>query len=75
MPWMQGYPFYLVMGSVLSLYMGIGSYKHRHTPGRCYLWILMLLVSMIFAATAGEILSGSFEAKLWWKNVQQGPLF
>ncbi|MEK5035760.1 diguanylate cyclase [Paenibacillus sp. FSL R7-0302] len=75
MPWMQGYPFYLVMGSVLSLYMGIGSYKHRHTPGRCYLWILMLLVSMIFAATAGEILTDSFEAKLWWKNVQQGPLF
>lgn len=75
MPWMQGYPFYLVMGSVLSLYMGIGSYKHRHTPGRSYLWILMLLVSLVFAATAGEILSGSFEAKLWWKNAQQGPLF
>lgn len=75
MPWMQGYPFYLVMGSVLSLYMGIGSYRHRHTPGRCYLWMLMLLVSLIFAATAGEILSESFQAKLWWKNVQQGPLF
>ncbi|WNS42455.1 diguanylate cyclase [Paenibacillus sp. MMS20-IR301] len=75
MPWMQGYPYYLVMGSVLSLYMGIGSYKHRHTPGRCYLWILMLLVSFIFAATAGEILSGTFQAKLWWKNLQQGPLF
>ena len=75
MPWMQGYPYYLLMGSVLSLYMGIGSYKHRHTPGRCYLWILMLLVSLIFAATAGEILSYSFQAKLWWKNLQQGPLF
>ncbi|KHL93356.1 hypothetical protein QW71_23825 [Paenibacillus sp. IHB B 3415] len=75
MPWMQGYPYYLVMGSVLSLYMGIGSFKHRHTPGRCYLWILMLLVSLIFAATAGEILSDSFQAKLWWKNLQQGPLF
>lgn len=75
MPWMQGYPFYLIMGSVLSLYMGIGSYKHRHTPGRGCLWILMLLVSLVFAATAGEILSGSFEAKLWWKNMQQGPLF
>jgi diguanylate cyclase (GGDEF)-like protein/PAS domain S-box-containing protein len=75
MPWMQGYPYYLIMGSVLSLYMGIGSYKHRHTPGRCYLWMLMLLVSVIFAATAGEILSDSFQAKLWWKNLQQGPLF
>lgn len=75
MPWMQGYPFYLVVGSVLSLYMAIGSYKHRHTPGRSCLWMLMLLVSLVFAGTAGEILSRSFEAKLWWKNMQQGPLF
>lgn len=75
MPWMQGYPYYLLMGSVLSLYMGVGSYKHRNTPGRRYLWMLMLLVSFIFAATAGEILSDSFQAKLWWKNVQQAPLF
>lgn len=75
MPWMQGYPYYLLMGSVLSLYMGVSSYKHRNTPGRRYLWILMLLVSAIFAATAGEILSLSFQAKLFWKNVQQAPLF
>ncbi|WP_084673372.1 histidine kinase N-terminal 7TM domain-containing diguanylate cyclase [Paenibacillus sp. HW567] len=75
MPWMQGYPYYLLMGSVLSLYMGVSSFKHRTTPGRRYLWILMLLVSFIFAATAGEILSVSFEGKLWWKNLQQAPLF
>lgn len=75
MPWMQGYPYYLIMGSVLSLYMGVNSYKHRTTPGRRYLWILMLLVSVIFAATAGEILSSSFQAKLWWRNIQQAPLF
>jgi diguanylate cyclase (GGDEF)-like protein/PAS domain S-box-containing protein len=75
MPWMQGYPYYLLMGSVLSLYMGAGSYKHRRIPGRRYLWMLMLLVSFIFAATAGEILSDSFQAKLWWKNLQQAPLF
>lgn len=75
MPWMQGYPFYLVMGCVLSLYMGVSSYKYRSTPGRRYLWILMLLVSLIFAATAGEMISVSFQAKLWWKNLQQPPLF
>ncbi|AIQ55342.1 histidine kinase N-terminal 7TM domain-containing diguanylate cyclase [Paenibacillus sp. FSL R7-0331] len=75
MPWMQGYPYYLIMGSVLSLYMGVNSYRHRNTPGRRYLWILMLLVSVIFAATAGEILSQSFQAKLWWRNLQQAPLF
>ncbi|UQZ34025.1 hypothetical protein C2I18_11085 [Paenibacillus sp. PK3_47] len=75
MPWMQGYPYYLLMGSVLSLYMSVSAYTHRHTPGRRFLWILMLLAGLIFAATAGEILSSSFEAKLWWKNVQQAPLF
>ncbi|CAH1210396.1 hypothetical protein PAECIP111892_03482 [Paenibacillus auburnensis] len=74
MPWMQGYPYYLIMGSVLSLYMGVNSYKHHNTPGRRYLWILMLLVSVIFAATAGEILSASFQAKLWFRNIQQVPL-
>lgn len=75
MPWMQGYPYYLLMGSVLSLYIGVGSYKYRKLPGRRYLWILMLLVSLIFVATAAEILSSSFRAKLWWKNIQQFPLF
>jgi diguanylate cyclase (GGDEF)-like protein len=63
------------MGSVLSLYMGVNSYKHHNTPGRRYLWVLMLLVSMIFAATAGEIFSLSFQAKLLWRNIQQAPLF
>ncbi|MEK3946221.1 MULTISPECIES: histidine kinase N-terminal 7TM domain-containing diguanylate cyclase [Paenibacillus] len=75
MPWIQGYPYYLLMGSVLSLYMGVSSYRHRKLAGRRYLWILMLLVSLIFVATAGEIMSPSFQSKLWWKNVQQAPLF
>ena len=35
----------------------------------------MLLVSLIFIATAGEIMSSSFQVKLWWKNMQQAPLF
>ncbi|KGE20214.1 diguanylate cyclase [Paenibacillus wynnii] len=75
MPLMQGYPYYLLMGSVLSLYMGISSHKYRKTPGRRYLWNLMIIVSLIFAATAAEILSTTFAVKLWWKNVQQIPLF
>ncbi|MDQ0192405.1 histidine kinase N-terminal 7TM domain-containing diguanylate cyclase [Paenibacillus wynnii] len=75
MPLIQGYPYYLLMGSVLSLYMGISSHKYRKTPGRRYLWILMIIVSLIFAATAAEILSTTFLVKLWWKNVQQIPLF
>ncbi|WP_379130317.1 diguanylate cyclase [Paenibacillus sp. sgz500958] len=75
MPWMQGYPYYLVMGSMLSLYMGIGSHKSRKTPGRRYLWILMFIVSVIFMATAAEIMSAGFSAKLWWRNIQQIPLF
>ncbi|AIQ26568.1 MULTISPECIES: sensor domain-containing diguanylate cyclase [unclassified Paenibacillus] len=75
MPWIQGYPYYLLMGSVLSFYMGISSYRHRKSAGRRYLWILMLLVSLIFIATAGEIMSSSFQVKLWWKNMQQAPLF
>jgi diguanylate cyclase (GGDEF)-like protein len=75
MPWIQGYPYYLIMGSILSLYMGVSAYKFRNTPGRRYLWILMLLVSFIFATTSGEIIALSFEAKLWWRNMQQLPLF
>lgn len=75
MPWMQGYPYYLLLGSVLTLYMGVSSHKYRKTPGRRYLWILLLLISCIFAVTAAEIMSLSFHTKLWWKNVQQLPLF
>lgn len=33
MPWIQGYPYYLLMGSVLSLYMGVSSYRHRKLAG------------------------------------------
>lgn len=75
MPWIQGYPYYLLMGSVLSFYIGVRSYQHRESPGGRYLWFLMLLVSLIFVATAGEIMSQTFQSKLWWKNMQQAPLF
>ena len=75
MPWIQGYPYYLLMGSVLSFYMGVRSYQHRKSPGGRYLWILMLLVSFIFVTTAGEIVAQTFQTKLLWKNVQQAPLF
>lgn len=75
MPWIQGYPFYLLIGSVLSLYMCFSSYQHRKSVGKHYLWCLMLLVSLLFAATVGEIMSSSFQGKLWWRNIQQIPLF
>ncbi|WP_150270000.1 diguanylate cyclase [Paenibacillus tepidiphilus] len=75
MPWMQGYPYYLLMGSVLSLYMSVESFRNRSRTGRRYLWILMLLVSVMFISTAGEILAPALQTKLWWKNVQQPPLF
>ena len=75
MPLMQGYPYYLLMGSVLSLYMGIRSQRYRKTVGKRYLWILMIIISLIFASTAAEIIATSFSAKLWWRNVQQIPLF
>ncbi|WP_151733548.1 histidine kinase N-terminal 7TM domain-containing diguanylate cyclase [Paenibacillus tengchongensis] len=75
MPWMQGYPYYLLMGSVLSLYMSVKSYRRRSNAGGRYLWILMLLVSVMFISTAGEVIAPTLQAKLWWKNVQQPPLF
>lgn len=75
MPWMQGYPYYMLLGSVISLYMGIGSYRYRKLPGRRYIWLLMTLVAVIFGATAAEILSPTFQLKLFWRNVQQLPLF
>ncbi|WP_189028519.1 sensor domain-containing diguanylate cyclase [Paenibacillus albidus] len=75
MPWIQGYPYYLLMGSILSSYMSLTSYRYRKTAGRRYVWVLMLLIAFIFAATTAEIMSTTYTLKLFWRNMQQPPLF
>ncbi len=72
---MQGYLFYLLTGSALVFCLGVISYRYRKIPGRRYFWILMLLSSFMILATVLELKAGSFQAKLWWRNIQQVPLF
>jgi len=75
MQWMQGYPFYMLIGAALGLFLCGYSYRYRLTPGRRYFWIISLLASLVMLATVFELLAASFAWKLWWRNVQQGPLF
>lgn len=74
MRWMQGYPFYLLMGSAICLLLSILSYKFRKIPGRRYYWVVSLLAAITILATVFEIMAISFTSKLFWRNVQQAPL-
>ncbi|MNM03465.1 putative diguanylate cyclase YdaM [compost metagenome] len=75
MPWMKGYPYYLLLVGIISLYMGIMSYRFRRLPGRRYLWILLLLIGLALTGAAAEIMAPMFKVKLWLRNIQQIPLF
>ncbi|MCD1259816.1 diguanylate cyclase [Paenibacillus athensensis] len=75
MQWMQGYPFYMLIAAALGLFLCGYSYRYRHTPGRRFFWIIALLASTVMLATVFELMAGSFAWKLWWRNLQQGPLF
>jgi diguanylate cyclase (GGDEF)-like protein len=75
MQWMQGYPFYLLIGAAFGIYLTYLSYPYRNTPGRRYFWIVMLLGSVTVFTTVLELMTSSFMIKLWWRNVQQIPLF
>lgn len=75
MPWMKGYPYYLLLGGIVSLYMGVTAWRLRRVPGRRYLWILLLLIGFALTATSAEIMTPLYELKLWLRNVQQIPLF
>ncbi|MBP1991558.1 histidine kinase N-terminal 7TM domain-containing diguanylate cyclase [Paenibacillus eucommiae] len=75
MQWMQGYQYYLVMGFFCGAYMSAIAYKYRKLPGRRYVWIVSLLNSLMILTTVFELTADSFTAKLWWRNVQQIPLF
>lgn len=75
MQWMDGYPFYLMIAAALTLYLAYYSYKHRTTFNGRYFWILMLLGSIFVLLTSFELLSSTFQQKLWLRNIQQVPLF
>jgi diguanylate cyclase (GGDEF)-like protein len=75
MRWMQGYPFYLLMGFAICLLLSILSFKYRKIPGRRYYWVISMLAAVTILTTVFEIMAFSFTAKLWWRNFQQAPLF
>ncbi|QGQ99635.1 hypothetical protein EHS13_34610 [Paenibacillus psychroresistens] len=70
MRWMQGYPFYLLMGFAVCLLLSILSYKYRKIPGRRYYWIISMLAAITLLTTVFEIMAISFGPKLFWRNVQ-----
>jgi diguanylate cyclase (GGDEF)-like protein/PAS domain S-box-containing protein len=74
MQWIQGSPFYLMVGASIILFFSYYSYRFRNAPGGRFFWVLMILASFTMIFTAFELLSKSFEAKLWWRNLQQIPL-
>ncbi|MEI7027528.1 histidine kinase N-terminal 7TM domain-containing diguanylate cyclase [Paenibacillus sp. y28] len=75
MQWMHGYPYYLLMGGAFGLYVSLRAYPFRNTPGRRYVWLLMLCSSAAVFATVCELMTDSFAGKLWWRNLQQLPFF
>ncbi|WP_025693935.1 histidine kinase N-terminal 7TM domain-containing diguanylate cyclase [Paenibacillus durus] len=74
MPWMKGYPYYLLLSGTISLYMGIFACRFRRLPGRRYAWVLLLLIASALVLTAAEIMASSFKIKLLMRNLQQLPL-
>lgn len=71
---MDGYAYYLLAGSGVGLLLSLLSYQYRRLPGRRYFWVLSLIAVLLILTTALELLSHTFQAKLWLRNIQQIPL-
>ncbi|MBU9713858.1 diguanylate cyclase [Evansella tamaricis] len=74
MQWVNSSIYYFLLSFILSFILAILSYNYRHTPGKRFFFVLALIISTIPLLTLFEVLSTSFQAKLWWRNIQQAPL-
>jgi diguanylate cyclase (GGDEF)-like protein len=69
------YPFSTLLSFVVFLLLSLYAMRYRKSPGAAYFIATMLLITFNSLASIYELTTNSFAIKLWWRNVQQIPLF
>ncbi|NOU69429.1 PAS domain-containing protein [Paenibacillus sp. LMG 31461] len=69
------YPFSLLLSSIIYLILFVYSFRFRQKPQFVYFVVLMVLMSSQGLFSIFELTGGSLEDKLFWRNVQQIPLY
>ena len=73
--WIGGYPLYLFICFIVTLSVAIFAYQYRQFSGTKFFIGIALLGSLMSLASIFELTSEEFQTKLWWRNIQQIPLF
>lgn len=71
----DGYLFATLLSSVVYLVLFIYCIFIRKSAGIVYLMVLMALLSVQGVLSIGELLAEGLDAKLFWRNLQQIPLY
>jgi diguanylate cyclase (GGDEF)-like protein len=69
------FPFSTLLNMIVFAALGVYGVRHRRMPGAAYFAISTFLIAFDSLASMFELSSHSFAAKLFWRNVQQIPLF
>jgi multisubunit Na+/H+ antiporter MnhG subunit len=67
--------FLLVASILLLLFIAVYALNHLETPGSLSLLFLMIGAIIWTAASLMELVSHTFEAMLFWRNIQQIGVF
>lgn len=72
---LENYPLSTVLCFLFFSLLGLYALRSRKVSGSNYFIGAMLLVAFDAFASLGELASVSLHSKLWWRNIQQVPLF
>lgn len=69
------YPAYFLVSAIIMIYLGIVSFKYRRNMVAKYFMVLMFLNAIQSLLSILEVTSENIGAMLWFRNLQQIPLF
>ncbi|MFD2669987.1 histidine kinase N-terminal 7TM domain-containing diguanylate cyclase [Marinicrinis sediminis] len=71
----SGYPVELLLAAFITILLVIAGVKHRKSPGGSYFLAFTVLALLLTISSNIELWVSTLEMKVWWRNIQQIPLF
>lgn len=67
--------FPTILSAIIFLILAIYSHQYQESPGGVPFFWSMLLLCLLSLSSIGELATNNFQQKIWWRNLQQVPLF
>lgn len=71
----EAFPYSLLLSSIIFFVLAVYTFRIRKSPGAIFLIVMLALYSLQGVFSICELLADGLERKLFWRNVQQIPLY